>query len=86
MAYEARILCHTRGPEGQELLTFLARYPRKVLAEVQTHRTAYDELGEEVLFAARARTTTPDVSKNSASSRAIPVERMLAFSDSTFWR
>lgn len=52
----AEVLLDSVGPHGKRLTTFVIRYPRIIIAEVNTHRM---------------------LSKSSASSRAIPVERMI---------
>jgi hypothetical protein len=56
MAYEAKIILDSVGPNGARLTTFELSYPRIVHAELLTHRV---------------------LSRNSASSRAIPTERLL---------
>lgn len=71
----ARVERHTSGPDGQELATFVIEFPRVVLAEVVTHRLNSDTWGCD--YSLCERTTTPDISKNSASSRAIPHARMM---------
>lgn len=53
---QAKVVAHSKNPQGDELLTVLCTFPRHILAEVNTHRM---------------------LSKNSASSRAIPTKRML---------
>lgn len=62
------------SPAGRRLTTFVIEFPRIVLAETVTHRLNSDCWAEASLC---ERTTTPDVSKNSASSRAIPHERFV---------
>lgn len=57
-------------------VSFLITFPRIVLAETVTHRSHSDVWGDWDAYFTE-RTTTPEVSKNSASSRAIPFERML---------
>lgn len=57
MAYEAKIVLDSVGPNGARLTTFELEYPRIVHAELMTHRV---------------------FSRNSASSRAIPTEKLLA--------
>ena len=57
MAYEAKIILDSVGPNGARLTTFELSYPRIVHAELLTHRV---------------------FSRNSASSRAIPTEKLLA--------
>lgn len=73
--YRVRVERHSVGPAGQELATFVIEFPRVVLAETVTHRMNSDTWTDE--FAVCERTTTPDVSKNSASSRAIPHARFV---------
>lgn len=73
MAYECRIERDSTSPRGDRLTTFVITFPRIVLAETVTHRMVDDTWGVE--FAERS--TTDDVSKNSASSRAIPLARMV---------
>lgn len=53
----AEILAHSIGPDGQEAVTFKVRFPRIVLAELNTHRV---------------------FSKNTSSSRAIPINKMIS--------
>jgi hypothetical protein len=61
---------------GNRLTSFLITFPRIVLAETVTHRMCHDTWGyEEVCFS--DRTTDVSVSKNSASSRAIPLWKMI---------
>ena len=76
--YRAEVLCHSKPSEwdGPELMTALVEYPRIVLAEVVTHRKVYDNFGECDTVTSD-RTTTDDMSKNSASSRAIPLWKMI---------
>lgn len=70
--YEAKVICDSIGPNGMRLTSIQWTFPRVVLAEVVTHR----RLSIEEVFCP-VRTTTLDLSKNSASSRAIPFHRML---------
>jgi hypothetical protein len=66
----------TMNCEDNRATTFVITFPRIVLAEVVTHRVNADGgWGEE--FSVCERTTTPDISKNSASSRAIPHKKMI---------
>lgn len=57
MAYNARVLCDSKSPDGVRLTTLEVTFPRIVLSEFNTHRV---------------------FSRNSASSRAIPVEKRIA--------
>lgn len=76
--YRAEVLCHSKPADwdGPELMTALVEYPRIVLAEVVTHRTISDNFGDCDIVTSD-RTTTDDFSKNSASSRAIPLWKMI---------
>ncbi len=56
MAYRAEVICDSLSPEGIRLTTLSIRFPRIILAELNTHRM---------------------LSKSAASSRAIPVKRMI---------
>jgi hypothetical protein len=54
--YMAKVLGDSVSPDGVRLTTLIARFPRFILAELNTHRVK---------------------SRNSASSRAIPTERLI---------
>lgn len=56
MQISAKIIAHSRAPDGKEIVTFELEYPRFIHSELMTHR----------LF-----------SRNAASSRAIPVNKMI---------
>lgn len=56
MSISASIIADSINPKGLRLTSFIVRFPRMVLAELNTHRA---------------------LSKNSASSRAIPFKKML---------
>lgn len=56
MLFNATILADSISPEGKRLTTFELTFPRIILSELNTHRTA---------------------SRNSASSRAIPVKKQI---------
>ena len=56
MSIKAEIIADSLNPIGKRLTSFIVRFPRIVLAELNTHRA---------------------LSKNSASSRAIPFEKMV---------
>lgn len=76
MAYYCRVERDSISPSGDRLTTFVVTYPRVLLAEIKTHRVISTSHGyEEVTYC--EGTTTPDISKNSASSRAIPFTRMV---------
>jgi len=82
MAYACRIERDSISPRSHRLTTAVITYPREVLAEVVTHRLLQDEGGCELWY---ERTTPQDISKNSASSRAIPVARMLKTVEEDPW-
>lgn len=76
MGYRVRVERDSIGPTGKHrLASILVTYPRVVLAEAVTHRNNMDCWGDE--FYTYERAATRDISKNSASSRAIPFNRML---------
>lgn len=52
----AKIIAHSRAPNGQTIVTWELQYPRLILAELNTHR---------------------QLSKNSSSSRAIPIQTII---------
>lgn len=77
MGYYARVECDSLNEyNGERATTFIITFPRIVLAEVVTHRVNADGVWDEE-FSVCERTTTEAISKNSASSRAIPFEKML---------
>lgn len=59
---------------GHRLVSMVITLPRVVLAEIVTHRLSSETWNDGSVC---ERTATPDISKNSASSRAIPFERMV---------
>jgi hypothetical protein len=76
MAYYCRVERDSVAPDGIRLTSFVITFPRVVLAETVTHRLNYDTWGEfDVSWC--ERTTDRSISKNSASSRAIPFEKMV---------
>lgn len=76
--YSCRVERFSRevGKPENKAITWVIRFPRRVLAETVTHRLTSDTWGEWEVSCTE-RTATEDVSKNSASSRAIPFTRML---------
>ena len=68
--FNAKVICDSISPAGVRLTTIEGTFPRFILAEVNTHRM----LGRlrEGLFDSDA-----DLSRSSASSRAIPVEKRI---------
>lgn len=78
MTIEAKIIADSLSPQGVRLTTMQLRYPRFIHAEVKTHRvikigtTEYEETLDMGFM------DDPNLSRNASSSRAIPVERMIA--------
>ncbi len=72
--FECRVERDSVYEEGSRLTSFVITYPRIVLAEAVTHRLIRDSWGEVSLC---ERAATEDISKNSASSRAIPFSKMM---------
>jgi hypothetical protein len=67
MSYGAQIILDSLAPCGERLTTFELVMPRAILAEFNTHRKVSADHGEWVA----------SISANSASSRAIPVEKRI---------
>lgn len=67
MTHSAKIIADSVSPDGVRLTTMEVVFPRIVLAEFNTHRMLWGTEGSEY----------PEFSRNSASSRAIPVAKML---------
>ena len=65
-------------PENRVLSTLLMRYPRWIHAEQRTHRIISLEEGLEFLQPTPSLMADPNLSRNAASSRAIPVEKLIA--------
>jgi hypothetical protein len=73
--YAARVEKYSVSPDGVRAASFVVTFPRVILAECLTHRANYETWGDDV--ACYERTADRDISKNSASSRAIPLARMI---------
>lgn len=71
--YSVEVEKDSVAPTGSRLTTFVVTFPRVVLAEIATHRLVYDSSEASLC----ERTADRNISKNSASSRAIPFERMV---------
>lgn len=79
MTIEAKIIADSISPQGIRLTTFQLRYPRFIHAEELTHRileTQPELIITEVI--PDGLMYDQDLSRNASSSRAIPVERMIA--------
>ncbi len=74
--YYVKVVLYSANPLDQRIACLEWRFPRVVLAETVTHRKLLHELGVEELCI-HDTTTTDELSKNSASSRAIPLKTML---------
>lgn len=78
MSYEVKIVTDSISPQQKRLSSIFCKYPKFIHGEAKTHRklrvgTAAYEFLEEVGFM-----DDPALSRNASSSRAIPVERMIA--------
>lgn len=79
MSYSCKILLDSISPTGKRLTTFEATFPRCVLAEAETHRVLRGFGGnvEELIIHNLGINVDENLSRNSASSRAIPINKML---------
>jgi hypothetical protein len=78
MTISAKKILHSISPQGIELKTALARYPRFIHAEELTHRilsTSPDEIIIQTI--ADGLMYDRNLSRNASSSRAIPVKRLI---------
>ena len=75
--FSCRIERDSINTTGDRLISYVVQYPRTVIAEQRTHRRNYisNDSWEEVSW--DQWSTTEDISKNSASTRAIPTKKML---------
>ncbi len=73
--YECRIERDSINSWSNRVTSFVIKYPRRVLAEAVTHRLNFDGFGLAGA-AVCERTFGVEVSKNTASSRAIPHDRI----------
>jgi hypothetical protein len=78
MTITAQIIADSISPQGIRLTTFQLRYPRFIHAEAKTHRRiTIDGVKYEETFDMGFMDDL-NLSRNASSSRAIPVERMIA--------
>lgn len=78
--FNAKILCDSVSETGKRLTTMEVTFPRCVLAEAETHRviSGWDSNVDIDLYYRNAGINVEkSFSRNSASSRAIPIEKML---------
>lgn len=76
---KAQVVADSLSPQGDRLTSFLITFPRIVLAEAKTHRIL-SQLGDEVEIIEKTDCSinaATDLSKNTASSRAIPFNKMV---------
>lgn len=79
----ARIVADSIGESSKRLTTFLLRYPRWIHAEGRTHRQLRieEDAGDDIYFPEPATPSVmadPNLSRNASSSRAIPVDKLIA--------
>ena len=74
----ATVIADSIGDHSPRLTTLLLRYPRWIHAEGRTHRVT--RIGEDMEIEVRTPSPMedPDFSRNASSSRAIPVQRLIA--------
>lgn len=78
MKIQAQIVADSLSPQGNRLTSLLLTFPKYLLAEAKTHRIISQDSNEvtieqlDVSFNA-----AKELSRNSASSRAIPTNRLL---------
>ena len=79
MSYSCKILLDSISETGKRLTTFEIAFPRCVLAEAETHRVFRGWGGniEELVIHNLGINVDENLSRNSASSRAIPINKML---------
>lgn len=79
MSYNAKILLDSVSETGKRITTFEITFPRIVLAEAKTHRVIRGMGGniEEYYFSGIGLNDDENLSRNSASSRAIPFSKQL---------
>lgn len=79
MSYKCKILLDSISPTNKRITTFEITFPRCVLAEAETHRVLRGFGGnvEELIINNLGINIDENLSRNSASSIAIPINRML---------
>lgn len=77
--YECKILLDSISETNKRITTFQITFPRCVLAEAETHRVLRGWGGniEEFIIKDLGINVDENLSRNSASSRAIPIEKMV---------
>ena len=74
---EAKIVADSISPQGHRITSMLITFPRFILAEGKTHRIISGLHGEVEVLEDIGINSFREGSKNSASSRAIPFEKMV---------
>lgn len=77
---KAEIVADSLSPQGNRLISVLATFPRIILAEAKTHRILSKLDEDEGIIEQQISigvNDTPELSKNTSSSRAIPFNKML---------
>lgn len=79
MSYQCKILQDSISETGKRLTTMEITFPRCVLAEAETHRVFRGFGGnvEELIIKNLGINVDENLSRNSASSRAIPISKMV---------
>lgn len=79
MSYSCKILLDSVSETGKRITTMEITFPRCVLAEAETHRVlrGWDGNVEELVLHNVGINVDENLSRNSASSRAIPISKMV---------
>lgn len=77
MTIAAKVIAHSTHPGCPDLITVQARYPRFIHAEAKTHRVIRIDDAEYDFLQEISLMDDPELSRNSSSSRAIPIDRMI---------
>lgn len=77
--YQAKVIADSLSPSGQRITTFQLNYWLPIHAEAKTHRII-SQSGEEIVVLTQDESlmSDPNLSRSAASSRAIPVNKILA--------
>jgi hypothetical protein len=73
----AQIIADSISPQGDRITTYILKFPRIILAEAKTHRIISGLHGDIEILEDISLNGFREGSKNSASSRAIPFEKIV---------
>jgi len=79
MTISAKVALRSSSQEAADLISLVCRYPRFIHAESKTHRVInIDDDEQYLLMVEDSFMDDANLSRNASSSRAIPVEKMIA--------